>query len=375
MSSPPPARAARPWLAAALLVAAALPHTAPCAVSAAVLRTSNAKPASFQDDICRKFSAFSPASSVGFAAPTPAPAPPSALDRIRMIQESAVPPPAAALQPASTEVSVPPRTRDLCAPMAIGRIIDMADPNSELGTTAIPVDRTRFDDRWDRVRRAPPRRLMQSELEKAHVGDGLAETETLERINLWVNHRLTYKTDAGNYGQDDVWATAAETIARGSGDCEDFAILKMQLLRAAGIGGDRVKLVLLRDLALNADHALLLVRSGAGWVALDNMTDRIYDGGRANAVRPIMSFSGERRWVHGYLDTQPVQPIAAIPAATKATAAPATADNVAYPVRLSYKSSVGDREPNDVRAASIAIARHAIARYRWLLGSEVQPAT
>lgn len=259
--------------------------------------------------------------------------------------------------------------------MPISRMADAADGNSELGTTAIPVDRTRFDDRWDRVRRAPPRRLMQSELEKAHVGDGLAETETLDRVNLWVNHRLTYKTDARNYGQDDVWATAAETLARGSGDCEDFAILKMQLLRAAGIGGDRVKLVLLRDLALNADHALLLVRSGGGWVALDNMTDRIYDGGRANAVRPIMSFSGERRWVHGYLDTQSVQPIAAIPAATKAPAATATADNVAHPVRLSYKSSVGDREPNDLRAASIAITRHAIARYRWLLDSENRPAT
>ncbi len=374
MSSPLPTRRARPWFAALLFAAAAVPNTAPCAVGAASVRTSNAKPASFQDDICRKAPALAAVSSVGLAAPAPAAPAPSALDRIRLAQEGAAPPPAAAFQPASAESGPSPRLRDHCAPMPISRMADAAGGNSELGTTAIPVDRTRFDDRWDRVRRAPPKRLMQSELEKAHVGDGLVETETLDRINLWVNHRLTYKTDARNYGQDDVWATAAETLARGSGDCEDFAILKMQLLRAAGIGGDRVKLVLLRDLALNADHALLLVRSGAGWVALDNMTDRIYDGGRANAVRPIMSFSGERRWVHGYLDTQPVQPIAAIPAATKAPTA-TMADNVAYPVRQSYKSSVDDREPNDVHAASVAIARHAIARYRWLLGGEVRPAT
>ena len=37
---------------------------------------------------------------------------------------------------------------------------DAYDPDAELGTRAIPVKRTRFDDRWDRVRRAAPAGLM-----------------------------------------------------------------------------------------------------------------------------------------------------------------------------------------------------------------------
>ena len=69
MSSPLPTRRARPWFAAVLFAAAAVPNTAPCAVGAASVRTSNAKPASFQDDICRKAPALAAVSSVGLAAP------------------------------------------------------------------------------------------------------------------------------------------------------------------------------------------------------------------------------------------------------------------------------------------------------------------
>ncbi len=71
--------------------------------------------------------------------------------------------------------------------------------------------------------------------------------------------------------------------------------------------------------AVNADHALLLVQSNAGKVVLDNMTDRLYDGSLPNDVRPILSFSGAKRWVHGYRDAAPVPVpvpvIAALPAA------------------------------------------------------------
>src|SRR3546814_2524426 len=79
----------------------------------------------------------------------------------------------------------------------------------------------------------------------------------------------------------------------------------MQMLRAAGIDPDRMKLVLLRDLAANADHAFLLVQTGAGKLVLDNVTDRLTDGSRPNAVRPVLSFSVNRRWVHAYRGAQP----------------------------------------------------------------------
>src|SRR3546814_9490154 len=113
----------------------------------------------------------------------------------------------------------------------------------------------------------------------------VCSSDLLARVNQWVNREIAYIGDDRNYRQRDYWATAEQTIARGKGDCEDFAILKMQMLRAAGIDAERMKLVLLRDLAANADHAFLLVHTDAGKLVLDNVTDRLTDGSRPNAVR------------------------------------------------------------------------------------------
>lgn len=252
---------------------------------------------------------------------------PSALDRIRAQQasspaENAPVPATLSLEPASGPVAAfgdcapayaainrPTRPGLADFPFAASPI----DPDAELGTRAIAIKRTRFDDRWAHVRRAPSAGLMQDKLRRAGVAGGLDEADLLARVNRWVNGEIAYVSDQQNYGQSDVWATAEQTLARRQGDCEDFAILKMQMLRAAGVPTTRMKLVLLRDLAANADHAVLLVQTGAGKLVLDNTTDRVYDGSRGDAVRPILSFSDNKRWVHAYRDTGPApiaQPVA-----------------------------------------------------------------
>lgn len=233
---------------------------------------------------------------------------PSALDRIRMQQQGSAaavsgnPAPVVARAPLEPASRTPPSLALSASAGCSGAPGAMAewDADSELGTRAIPVRRTRFDDRWDRVRRAAPAALMQRQLRSANAAPGLSETELLARVNQWVNREIAYVGDDRNYRQRDHWATAEQTIARGSGDCEDFAILKMHMLRAAGVDADRMKLVLLRDLAANADHAFLLVETTGGKLVLDNVTDRLYDGARPQAVRPVLSFSEDRRWVHAY---------------------------------------------------------------------------
>jgi predicted transglutaminase-like cysteine proteinase len=260
---------------------------------------------------------------------------PSALDRIRADQQGAeTPQPSVAvpvtagldafpvrrtLEPASRTPISFARAESCGAPSIFAPLTETADydPAAELGTRAILVKRTRFDTRWDHVRRAAPAGLMQSKLRSANASSGLAEQDLLARVNQWVNREIAYVNDDRNYRQRDFWATAEQTIARGKGDCEDFAILKMQMLRAAGVDAERMKLVLLRDLAANADHAFLLVQTDAGKLVLDNVTDRLYDGSRANAVRPVLSFSENRRWVHAYRGAQPSPNLAAIPASQK----------------------------------------------------------
>jgi predicted transglutaminase-like cysteine proteinase len=56
----------------------------------------------------------------------------------------------------------------------------------------------------------------------------------------WVNKNCIYTLDKVNYGVTDYWSTPAETIANGSGDCEDYAILLCSLLRAYGVPADQV---------------------------------------------------------------------------------------------------------------------------------------
>lgn len=285
---------------------------------------------------------------------------PSALDHIRSEQQSgpaAAPPAPAPFKPIAAGLAVFPVQTALepasrgatsfAAPTSISCGLTAAFPNqpapefdatAELGTRAIPVKRTRFDDRWDRVRRAAPAGLMQVQLRRANASRGLNERELLARVNQWVNREVAYVNDDRNYRQRDFWATAEQTIARGSGDCEDFAILKMQLLRAAGISTDRMKLVLLRDLAANSDHAFLLVQTAQGKVVLDNMTDRLYDGSQPNSVRPVLSFSDNRRWVHAYRGSQASSNLAAIPAAQKSFALAMNDQRSVNAVPLTFKT-------------------------------------
>jgi hypothetical protein len=42
------------------------------------------------------------------------------------------------------------------------------------------------------------------------------------------------------------------------------------------------------------------VQLDGGSVMLDNVTDRLLDGRAPNDYRPIMSFSQNAKWVHGY---------------------------------------------------------------------------
>ncbi|MEP6874175.1 MAG: hypothetical protein ABI887_07390 [Burkholderiales bacterium] len=53
-------------------------------------------------------------------------------------------------------------------------------------------------------------------------------------VNVAVNRLVEYELDPPSAPGGDVWATPYETLARGAGDCEDFAITNFFLLVASG---------------------------------------------------------------------------------------------------------------------------------------------
>lgn len=180
--------------------------------------------------------------------------------------------------------------------------------NAILGTLSVAIKHSPFDRDWAAVSARQSSRKLHRTLTATgarHSGDQAAQVEA---VNRWVNRNIAFGEDRDVYGRADYWAPAAETLRRGVGDCEDFAIAKMDLLSALGISRDKMRLVVARDLVRNADHAVLVVTLADGAVMLDNMTDRLLDARLPNDYRPIMSFSQNAKWVHGYA-VQSAQPV------------------------------------------------------------------
>lgn len=174
-----------------------------------------------------------------------------------------------------------------------------------LGSMPIAIARTPFDRKWSaaNANRASAKVAQVLATTSARNSNNLAAQ--VEAVNRWVNRNIAFGEDRDIYGRADYWAPASETFRRGIGDCEDMAIAKMELLSALGIGRDKMRLVIARDLVRNADHAVLVVAMSDGPVMLDNMTDRLLDARLPNDYRPIMSFSQNTKWVHGYATQQP----------------------------------------------------------------------
>ena len=170
------------------------------------------------------------------------------------------------------------------------------DPENFLASKRVRIGQTNFDKDWKRVSSDT---LSVGQLRR-HMGAlPVARADALAAVNRWVNRRIRYAEDRDQYGVGDFWAGARKTLKSGKGDCEDIALVKMQLLAAAGIPRDDMILTIARDLVRNADHAVLVVRTDAGYRLLDNATDDVLDAAPGHDYRPILSFGNQTRWLHG----------------------------------------------------------------------------
>lgn len=167
-----------------------------------------------------------------------------------------------------------------------------------LSSSRLAVSHTPFDRQWGRVSSA---RLKTRTVARLHLGPTAGDLlAKMQAVNAWANGHIRYEEDESLYGTPDYWANAAETLSRRAGDCEDIAILKYQLLAAAGVARETMYLTVARDLVRHADHAILLVRDGAKFWLLDNSTDALIDGASAHDYRPIFTYNDRGKWLHGY---------------------------------------------------------------------------
>ena len=165
------------------------------------------------------------------------------------------------------------------------------------GTVALRVSHTPLDARWHKVEHSA---VNGSAAAYATSLRGEASVERLEAVNWYVNKRVHFVDDQVRWGRADVWSTASETLNSGRGDCEDFAIAKLAMLRRAGIADKDMYLVVLRDLVRRADHAVAVVRAGGHMYVLDNGSDRLLDSESVRDYRPILTFASNATFTHGY---------------------------------------------------------------------------
>ncbi len=167
-----------------------------------------------------------------------------------------------------------------------------------LASKRLPVQRTAFDAQWSRVSHGGVSRRLANSLTR--VAPGGASRGTLASVNSWTNSHVRYVDDRVQYGRPDYWAGARATLSRRAGDCEDIAIVKMQLLSAIGVARNDMYLTIARDLARNSDHAVLVVKLDGKYWLLDNATDELLDASSSYDYRPILTYSQSGKWLHGY---------------------------------------------------------------------------
>lgn len=86
-----------------------------------------------------------------------------------------------------------------------------------------------------------------------------------QAVNVWVNQQVRYLLDPAS------WQTPAETLARLTGDCKDYAVLKRAILLAKGFAEDELFLVVGQDMVMNEQHAVMWTADGV----MDNFKDAL----------------------------------------------------------------------------------------------------
>lgn len=123
--------------------------------------------------------------------------------------------------------------------------------------------------------------------------------DKLNHINAAVNVAIRYRPDIETYNVNDNWATPSEALSRQEGDCEDYAILKMAALRAAGIDDKDMAIVVLFDQKRRFYHAVLSVSVGNRHYILDNLRNQVLADRQLPDYLPLYSIAAGKGYLHG----------------------------------------------------------------------------
>lgn len=88
-----------------------------------------------------------------------------------------------------------------------------------------------------------PRSYILEEVVKKYKLKGVNDNDTVYKCLMFVMDKIRYVSDTESRGQNEFWQYPEDTIARGTGDCEDGAILLKSLTLCAGVPDWKVKVI------------------------------------------------------------------------------------------------------------------------------------
>jgi predicted transglutaminase-like cysteine proteinase len=126
----------------------------------------------------------------------------------------------------------------------------------------------------------------------------LAETELLREVNRTLNG-IRFIDDQTHWGEEDYWATPAESVGSNGGDCEDFSIAKYFLLKELGIPIAKLRMTYVKATKLDQPHMVLAyyARPDAEPLVLDNLEDTVRPASQRPDLVPVYSFNDEEVWI------------------------------------------------------------------------------
>ena len=126
----------------------------------------------------------------------------------------------------------------------------------------------------------------------------------LKLVNDFFNRRIRFQEDLTVWAKSDYWATPMETLGRGAGDCEDFAIVKYFTLLLLGIPDEKLRLVYVQariggiNSSITQAHMVLAFYPvpDAEPLILDNLISDLQLASRRPDLLPVFSFNSQGLW-------------------------------------------------------------------------------
>lgn len=176
-------------------------------------------------------------------------------------------------KPASRRFGVPPSWQLLALGLFCGSLL-LGTGDAMASWSVDPVLR-KAEKRYGR--NGPAKERLQAWHDLLEGGRRLTERQQLQAVNDKINRQVRFTDDSALWQRRDYWATPVETLAKGAGDCEDFALAKYFTLLQLGIPEEKLHITYARALELNQAHMVVTYYEtpDAEPLVLDNLVDAI----------------------------------------------------------------------------------------------------